>query len=214
MIEVWVDFLQLIIALCRLNVENFKQMHYWSEGLNWNISSSVLYCWNKTYELETGISYSSLWDQLKSSLSSTSFSALWALYVRGPPPLPSPLTRAPRGLVLSKLCQPCNDLQQRIVSLLIRRPSPWPSTLCLGIPLPHHLPDPPCLHPPSVSPTIRPSPQVLLSVPAAHVAGWCLLRWRQPIRGLTSSVSKTWLTGQPQRLPATISGGRGVGFAP
>lgn len=39
-------------------------------------------------------------------------------------------------LVLNKLCQPPNDLQQRAVSLLI-----------LGIPLPHHLPDPPTPHP-------------------------------------------------------------------
>lgn len=69
-------------------------------------------------------------------------------------------------LVLSKLCQPPNDLQQRAVSLLI-----------LGIPLPHHLPDPP--HPPV--PSIRPSPRVLLCVPAAHANGCCLLGWRQPI---------------------------------
>lgn len=126
---------------------------------------------------------------------------------------PPPHDPGTQGLVLSKLCQPCNDLQQRTVSLLIRRPSPWPPPLCLGIPLPHHLPDPPCLHlscPPPNSPAIHPSPWVLLCVPAARVAGWCLLCWRQPIRGLTSSVSRTWLTGQPQRLPATIRE-RGVG---
>lgn len=35
-------------------------------------------------------------------------------------PLCDPSTQ---GLVLSKLCQPCNDLQRRTVSPLIRRPS-------------------------------------------------------------------------------------------
>lgn len=54
--------------------------------------------------------------------------------------------------------------------------------------------------PPSDPPSVRPSSWVLLSVPSASAAGWCLLLWRQPIRGLTSSVSKIWLTGQPQRL--------------
>lgn len=54
--------------------------------------------------------------------------------------------------------------------------------------------------PPSDPPYVRPSSWVLLSVPSASAAGWCLLLWRQPIRGLTSSVSKIWLTGQPQRL--------------
>lgn len=55
---------------------------------------------------------------------------------------------------------------------------------------------------PSVSPSI--ASWVLLCIPAARSAGCCLLLWRQPIRGLTSSVSRTWLTGRPQRLPATI----------
>lgn len=117
---------------------------------------------------------------------------------------PPSVTRAPRGLVLSKLCQPCNDPQQSAVSLLIRRPSPWPPPLpAFGIPPPHHLFDPPFPHvppPPSDPPYVRPSSWVLLSVPSASAAGWCLLLWRQPIRGLTSSVSKIWLTGQPQRL--------------
>lgn len=63
-----------------------------------------------------------------------------------PRPLPPPGDPSSQGLVLSKLCQPRNDLQQRAVSLLIRRPSLWPPPVCLGIPLPHHLPDPPRFH--------------------------------------------------------------------
>lgn len=153
------------------------------------------------------------------SLSTTSHSAS-SLFSRSSSDCPTPQTPLPppgdpssQGLVLSKLCQPRNDLQQRAVSLLIRRPSLWPPPLCLGIPLPHHLPDPPRFHlscscpPPNISSAIHPSPWVLLSVPAARVAGWCLRRWRQPIRVLTSSVSRTWLTGRPQRLPATIRQG-------
>lgn len=68
---------------------------------------------------------------------------------------------------------------------------------------------------PAVSPSLPPrrgsSPRgVLLSIPAAARASWCLLLWRQPIRGLTSFVSRARLTGRPQRLPAlsTAGGGR------
>lgn len=43
--------------------------------------------------------------------------------VKAAPPAPLGDPSA-QGLVLSKLCQPCNDLQQRTVSLLIGRPSP------------------------------------------------------------------------------------------
>lgn len=84
---------------------------------------------------------------------------------------PPSVTRAPRGLVLSKLCQPCNDPQQSTVSLLIRRPSPWPPPLpAFGIPPPHHLFDPPFPHvpPPPIGPAIRPS--VVLS-PALRPVG-------------------------------------------
>lgn len=115
------------------------------------------------------------------------FSERWGGGGRGESRVFSPLCDpSAQGLVLSKLCQPCNDLQQRTVSLLIGRPSPWPPPpppppLCLGIPLPRRLPDLPCLHlshphqltthaphPSPLPPPIRPSPPLLLSVPEAH----------------------------------------------
>lgn len=96
-----------------------------------------------------------------------------ALTVFKSPPPPLPGDPGSQGLVLSKLCQPRSGLQQRTVSLLIRRPSLRPPPLCLSIFPPHHLPDPPRLHlscPPPSGP-----PQ------SVHRFGSCSLS-RQPVR--------------------------------
>lgn len=99
-----------------------------------------------------------------------SFSERWGGGGRGESRVFSPLCDpSAQGLVLSKLCQPCNDLQQRTVSLLIGRPSPWPPPpppppLCLGIPLPRRLPDLPCLH------LSHPPPPPQLTTHAPHPA--------------------------------------------
>lgn len=72
-----------------------------------------------------------------------------------------------QGLVLSKLCQPCNDLQLGTVSLLIRRPSsehppsifdipPWPNSSSSLLPL--FLPPSRPIRP-VILPSVRPSPR-------------------------------------------------------